>query len=201
LGLDTIRALVLSIGVFSQFNQGGLSGLDMEGMYRHSMRTGAIALAIAKKEGMGLQSADKAFMAGLMHDLGKLILSANLPAAYAEIARTSQKGSMSLFEAEMEKLGATHAQVGAYLLGLWGLPDIIVEAVAFHHHPGMCPACEMTPLTAVYAANILEHQSDNLSEMDVLEGKFDADYMAALDLAERLPEWAEIVCQMDQEAQ
>ena len=89
LGLDTIKALVLSLQVFSQFDAETLAGLSVESIWRHSVRTGALARAIARAERAPREVENDAFTAALLHDVGKLILAANLPheplhGAYAE---------------------------------------------------------------------------------------------------------------------
>ncbi len=195
LGFDTVKSLVLTVGLFSQFNQTALSILNIENIYKHSMGAGAIARGIAKSENMAEEQVDNAFMAGLLHDIGKLVLAASLPEAYREVLDLSRHGEVSLPEAEIEKLGATHAEVGAYLLGLWGLPYTVVEAVAFHHNPGNCPSTDFIPLTAVYAANILENHAP--AGMEDLGKKFDSEYIKRFDLNERIPVWAEISKQIE----
>jgi putative nucleotidyltransferase with HDIG domain len=189
LGLDTVRSLVLAIGLFSQFDQATLSSMHVQNIYEHSMKTGSISRIIAKMENMGKELVDNAFMAGLLHDLGKLVCAANFPEVYREVFKLSGHGEMAFHEVEMEKLGATHAQVGGYLLGLWGLPETIVEGVAFHHNPRNCPAQGFVPLTAVYTANILEHHTDVNAEKEDPWHNFDAEYFGILGLEERIPLW------------
>jgi HD-like signal output (HDOD) protein len=95
-----------------------------------------------------------------------------------------------LFEAERETIGATHAQVGAYLLGLWGLPDSTVEAVAFHHEPASCTLRTFAPLTAVHAANALLHSGVDGPES--VESRLDTEFLAAGQCSARLTDWQEI---------
>lgn len=95
---------------------------------------------------------------------------------------------MPLFAAEQEVFGATHAGVGAYLFGLWGLPSSIVEAVAFHHAPAANGLRAFSPLTAVHVANALEHA---LAQPEDAEQplELDAEYLATLGLEHRLDTW------------
>ncbi len=197
LGLDTVRALVLTIGLFSKFDTAALSTLHVEDIYRHSIKTGAIAKLIAKSEDPDKELVDNAFMTGLLHDLGKLVLAANFPDTCREILELSRHGEISFHEAEAEKLGATHAEVGAYLLGLWGLPEDIVEGVAFHHNPGGCAAKVFSPLTAVYAANILEHHARSNRRMEDLEKQFDGEYLMRFHLDGRIPAWEKVSEQIE----
>jgi hypothetical protein len=97
-----------------------------------------------------------------------------------------------LWEAEQARFGASHAEAGAYLLGLWGLPESVVEAVAFHHRPGFGPAGDggFGPLTAVHAADCLEHEADPARAIGPL-ASIAPGYLEALGLADRLPAWRE----------
>lgn len=96
-----------------------------------------------------------------------------------------------LHEAEKATIGATHAEVGAYLLGLWGLPDTIVEALAFHHSPGKCLNTAFSPLTAVHVADALCYERSEF-EKPLRESQMDADYLRTLRLLDNLPAWKEI---------
>src|SRR5579862_669245 len=128
---------------------------------------------------------DEAFVGGLLHDIGKLVLASNFPAEYARIVEIGRKGAESLVAAEENTLGANHAEVGGYLLGLWGLPVPVVEAIALHHHPGKSPTQAFGPLTAVHAANGLL----NLERGNSLDEEVDLKYLKALGLDVRLDSW------------
>jgi HD-like signal output (HDOD) protein len=158
LGIDIIRGLVLCINVFSQFNPMTLEKLGITSLWEHSAHVGAYAKIIAREEHADKKISDFSFTAGVLHDIGKLVLADNLPVQYFSALGTSARKDIELCETEKEIFGATHAQVGAYLLGLWGLPHSIVEAVAFHHTPMDYPETAFNPVTAVHAANYIEHQ-------------------------------------------
>lgn len=85
-------------------------------------------------------------------------------------------------------------------MGLWGLPDTIIEGVAFHHDPGSCPINNICPLTVVYAANILEHHANTTLGMEDLEQVFDEEYLTQIGLNERIPAWKDISQQIEMEA-
>lgn len=189
LGLDTVRALVLTIGLFSEFDNITLTKLNIEVIYTHSIKTGTLAKKIAKKEALDSELVDNSFMAGMLHDLGKLVLSANFPEIYHEVYELSKQENIQFHEAENEKIGVTHAEVGAYLLGLWGLPDSIVEGVAFHHSPENSLNYKFNPLTAVYAANILEKHCRKPIASEELLNFFDTDYLKKNDLLGKIQEW------------
>ena len=99
-------------------------------------------------------------MAGLLHDIGLLVLSTNFPEQYSEVLANLRHDRLSVCDAERAVFKASHEDVGAYLLGLWGVSDAIVEAVAFHHHPGERFQDGFSLLAAVHVANALEETSD-----------------------------------------
>jgi HD-like signal output (HDOD) protein len=102
----------------------------------------------------------------------------------------------SLAEAEEEVLGASHAELGACMLAIWGLPVGIVEAVALHHHPAQLFSKSFCPLTAVHAANAIEHaESSCASSLPV-----DSDYLEELELDDRLPLWWETCNQKEKDS-
>jgi HD-like signal output (HDOD) protein len=135
LGLDTIKSLVLSINAFSQLETRELEGFSLAALWNHSLGTAAAAKRIAQIEGAGPKVADEAFVSGLLHDAGKAALAFNFPQEYAQALRDPVDGEVDRLGAEQRAFGASHADVGGYLLGLWGLPVPVVEAIALHHQP------------------------------------------------------------------
>ena len=189
IGLDTVKALVLSVHIFTQFAPKELTSL--EGLWKHSLTTSLFAKIIAREENQKQTFIDDCFMTGLLHDLGKLILSVNLPDRYRQIHAGAIERNISLWDAEREVLGVTHSEVGAYLLGLWGLPDDTVEGLAFHHCPNACQRSNFSLLTAVHSANALAHEECAEKSMEVLP-HIDVDYLSKLGIANRLPRWKEV---------
>ena len=132
LGFATIRNLVLSAEIFSEFKiPRDLPDVDPEKLQNHAQRTAAACKSLAA----GRISADDAWLAGLLHDIGYWILIQECPRQLKEALDTARTEGLPLFECERRIIGATHAEIGAYLLGLWGLPYSVVEAVALHHTP------------------------------------------------------------------
>lgn len=192
LGLDTIKSLVLMVGVFSRASAARLpAGFSLDALWRHSMAVGACCQAISKAEDAGKEIASDACTAGLLHDLGILVLAANHTAAYGQILDLVRSKNLSLTKAEQAAFGCTHAQVGAYLLGIWGLPDSIVEAVAFHHYPSQCRARDFGPLAAVHAANALDHEAHGVNGGG-LATALDIEYLGQCGLEDRIGAWREI---------
>jgi HD-like signal output (HDOD) protein len=188
LGLATIRALVLSLKVFSQFDQRTMQEFSIHGLEQHSWMTGVLARRIAEMEQGERKLDDQCFLAGLLHDVGFLILAAGLPENYAGILRAARQGGKPVWEIEQVQLGATHAEVGAYLLGLWGLPDLVVEAVAFHHRPADCPSRGFSPVIAVHVADsFTRNLTPNHAEHP--GNPIDLACLAAAGLGGRVDEW------------
>lgn len=189
LGAETLRSLVLSTSVFKSFDAGA-SEFNPEALWKHSFAVGSVALALARAETPNKAVADEALQAGMLHDIGHLIIAAGIPDQYREIVQIARGEGKAMHEAEVDVLGCEHAQIGAYLMGLWGLPDGIVEAIAFHHDTDAVPGDDFTPHAAVYAANQLAH-----AYMDSTEGVDDA-LLADLGVLESHPDkrsvWFEI---------
>ena len=132
--------------------------------------------------------AEDAYTAALLHDIGKLMLANNLPDQFQKALDLSAESRMKFADAEQNVFGATHTGVGAYLLGLWGLPAVIVEAVAFHHTPARSDTRKFSPLTAVHAANALEHEISGVATRGE-EPALDMDYLAAIGVQDRIETW------------
>jgi HD-like signal output (HDOD) protein len=150
------------------------------------LQTAGAARVIAAQEGLDQTTLDDAFLAGMLHDIGKLVLAQSMPEPYAEVMRHVGTGYVAT--AEQEVLLTTHADVGAYLLGLWGLTDAVVEAVAFHEHPGMAPTETLGLPAIIHAADRLARfpdQTDPCSEQLQLDRRC----LEHLGMAERWPTW------------
>lgn len=193
LGMETVKSLVLSAKIFSQFDQRRMAFFPLDDLWDHSLQAGMCAKSVADAEQFPKEIADGAFMAGILHDLGKLVLAQNLPKLYRQVLSGSSDDHSLLWEIEQEHIGTTHAQIAAYLMGLWGMPDMIVEAIAFHHHPILVPG-DNDILTAVHAANALARANDGDDPETGWKRFIDQDYLQQVDLQTRLPGWLQ-TCQ------
>ncbi len=143
LGLERVRSLVLASSVFRLFPaDSGQAGAEPRvspaGLWTHALAAAFSAEAVARLAGT---PSEDAFLAGLFHDLGKLLLARQLPGPYAAVLDRVEESSVTLAEAESEMLGFTHARAGAWLLSKWGLPGSVVTAVSGHHpQPAGAPA-------------------------------------------------------------
>jgi HD-like signal output (HDOD) protein len=94
----------------------------------------------------------------MLHDVGKLILAWKLPDRLKMLLAAAAEEHRPLYEVEEQEDGFGHAEIGAYLLGLWGLPYTVVEAVALHHGPNRVPHRNFDAVAAIYVANLLAHE-------------------------------------------
>jgi len=157
LGINVVRSVILSLHVFNSFEHIGRNSFSLPMLWGHSMRTGAMARTIAQHEALPKDEADYAYIAALLHDVGKLLMEAHCPEECLRVYDVVRAENRRVAEVEAEQLGLTHAEVGAYLLGLWGLPTQVVHAVADHH----AAAHNEGPLSAadiVHFANLLDHE-------------------------------------------
>jgi putative nucleotidyltransferase with HDIG domain len=181
LGADLTRTLILAADLFSRYNPNTLRPFSIELLWEHSQAVAELAGAIAAAERADERVIRESALAGLLHDIGQLTLASQLAGPYREVMKAMRIDNLPAEEAERQILGTSHAEVGAYLLGLWGLPDAMVEAVAWHHHPSGCPSAGFTPLTAVHAADTILHAAENAEP--------DAEYLARLGLSNRWSHW------------
>jgi HD-like signal output (HDOD) protein len=157
LGLDTVKALVLCVGVFSELHPSATKSFSANFLWRHSMIVAAYAKKIAQEEGDSKELIEQAFIAGFMHDIGKLLLFSAMPDKYTEVTDLAYTEHLSHCQSEYRILNATHGDVGAYLLGLWGLSGSIVETTAFHHNLDHYPSPTFCPALIVHVADAIFH--------------------------------------------
>jgi HD-like signal output (HDOD) protein/CheY-like chemotaxis protein len=193
LGTETVKSLAVTVKVFSLFEDRGVEGFSTEGLMLHSMNAGRIANAIAGSEGADAVTRGDAQMAGMLHDVGKLLLAEYAPAEFNACLKDARTGGRALHEMEQEQLNTTHAEVGGYLLGLWGLPQPVFESVACHHNPSAwlhsrvdAPDAAPIPLW-VHAANLLEHAVT--AGEDPAEVRLELTESQLATVSERLPAW------------
>ncbi|GLH71967.1 signal transduction protein [Geothrix limicola] len=154
LGLDTVRTLVLTNSIFEQSKPLLTKCLSISDLWQHSLSVASGAKAVADCEKLGRSGVESAFVGGILHDVGMLILASNFAETYDKAADLVVTEKVIISTAEQEFFGVTHAEVGAYLLGLWGLPAEILNIVSLHHRVHLQDEGHMTPLIAVHAADI-----------------------------------------------
>jgi putative nucleotidyltransferase with HDIG domain len=189
LGIDLIKATVLTAGTMEKFRHLKFPGFSIEHMWEHAMQTAAFAKIIANEAELPRKDADSAFMSAMLHDIGKLLIAAHLPDTFSDILAHVRRQACTMAEAEGEIIGTNHAAVGAYLLGLWGLPDPMIDAVAYHHNPDRNPAAGINATIIIYIANAFAHAGSHLNDMDQAIEGLDKDLLETCALLPSLQSW------------
>jgi HD-like signal output (HDOD) protein len=196
LGLDTIKLLVLSIKLFEEFSDmAPEAGISEAGIWRHSLISARLAKRILIAENPDEHLAECAFLSGLLHDVGKLVFAANFPERYLSARRLGKRQPEQRWTIERNIMGATHGEVGGYLIGLWGFSEEIISGIVYHHHPEMDPMAGFTPLSAIHVANALVMQCEETVEAENASlQELNYDWLESQDLLPRLPVWRKM-CQ------
>jgi putative nucleotidyltransferase with HDIG domain len=200
LGINVLQNLVLSVEAFRCFQtKKPIPGFSIEEFYSHSQLTARIAGGMPRK-GI-LPSA--IVVAGLLHDVGKLVIAERTPDHFARALAGAKLEKRPLFSIEEELCGVSHAEAGAYLLSLWGLPYPVVEAVAHHHHPERIPQSHIDMISVVYVANLLahEHSGERTGGGALVQSAIDPKILALPDVAEQLPQWHQMAEEFAHEPQ
>ena len=196
LGLMRIRALVLREQIFRVCTMPRvIPHFSIEYIWDESLKVAELARLISKAEGQKEDRPDQAFSAGLLHDIGLLLLAC-LHEKFEQVIQVVHKDRVPICQAEMEILNVTHAEIGAYLLSLWGLPSRIIEAVASHHHPSDVAYDGLCAVTTTHMADVLTAQTSVPSEEDsivpLLAPGLDRNYLKRCGLEDRLDHWTKI---------
>jgi HD-like signal output (HDOD) protein len=180
LGVELLRGLALSAHVFASLAAAPAMGFSIDDHQREALS----AAQLARRFLADPVRAELAFTAALVHDVGKLIVAVAMPEAHAAIAATARRDGRTTLGVERELLGVSHAEIGGYLLGVWGLPFAIVEAVAFHHRPDQVSEAPMDVLAAVHVAG--------WATSGGIEGDLDEEFLERAGLLGELPRWLEL---------
>lgn len=163
LGFNTVRSLALSISVVDHFKGQSSSEYFVRGRFwEHSMGVAMLSKMLAEKKG-GRLNVDEAYIAGLLHDIGVIILDQFFQEKFSEILKLIHEGGMDFLEAEETIIGRDHARFGAVVTEAWNYPETLVATIANHHNPGY-EGDHADFVHAVYLANILEYRFNNNSD-------------------------------------
>jgi putative nucleotidyltransferase with HDIG domain len=201
LGLDTIKGLVLGVQVFSEMKSSSKL-FSLNNLMRHSMAVGACAKKIAAAETDDKAMIDHSFIGGILHDIGKLVLASRMQDQYDQAILLSREQTCSLREAELQVFHTGHDSVGAYLIGLWGFPGPVIEAVGFHHNLEGYPTESFSPALAVHVANALYYSqlqatgNNNEPELIGAPTELDFGYLDKLGLSNRIASWREMCAEI-----
>lgn len=157
IGIEPIKALVLSEQSFKLFKNRKIPSTYVQRLWNHSTMVAAFSRCIARYEGADKYDADTAFTAGMIHDIGKLIMLEYLPDDCLEYAGALTEDTYESLDVERMVFGTTHPNVAGLLLSKWGFTNNLLEPVIFHHKP-LWLHKEFSPLQAVFAADCFYHE-------------------------------------------
>ncbi|MBV9265744.1 MAG: HDOD domain-containing protein [Acidobacteriaceae bacterium] len=196
LGFDMLKNLALAMHVFQQYET-AIKSFDIESLWQHSFRTSLYAANIARLVAPSdSRLREQAQVAGLLHDIGHLLLACNMPDLFERAIQLASERGIDLFEAERELLGASHAEVGAYVLALWGLPDEITEAILHHHQ---VRSCESRVAFAVHIADALEYRHGS-KDLPGDRHQVDVALLEERGLVDEFKSWEESCCTLHTQA-
>jgi HD-like signal output (HDOD) protein len=185
LGVNILQSLVVKVEAFRIFVPSEhVEGFSIDEFDAHAELTAMLARMLKLPKHLS----DPAVVGALLHDVGKLVLATRVPKRFSEAIRAAGEREVPLHRMEMELFGVTHAEIGAYLLGLWGFSTFVTEAVAHHHHPGRVPHDGFDAVAAVYVANLLAHRAHQPPGA-LLSEPVDEDLLRSLGVAGQVPLW------------
>jgi HD-like signal output (HDOD) protein/CheY-like chemotaxis protein len=198
LGIQRIRGVVRSHSVEAECAPKLPEGFSLEELWLHSMACALVGQAIASADAQPTALVERTFVAGLVHDIGRLVMAASEPELYARtIGDIADPDSPDALNSETRIFKSTHPRIGAYLVGLWGFSEDVTHAVAYHHAPAQCPNRTLGPLAFVYAAEAFCRLPDGLS--DAAATPLDDAYFQAIGVANRLADWRRVADSLTKE--
>ena len=194
LGMNTVQHLTLASAVFAAYDvRDDFFGFSLTLLQQHALLAARIATRLLTTK----QEREEAFVSALLHDAGKLVLASRFPEVYRRLSMQATREGLPLTLLESAEFGTSHPEVGAYLFGIWGLPTVVVEAVAFHHDPSAAGRGRFDVGGAVHIADVLAHEmttpaNDGTGKRAV----FDGAYLDAAGLIDKLPAWRALAAGM-----
>lgn len=179
LGFQTTRNLITAAAVTGCFAAGQCAGFNDKAFWRHSIATAACARVLARRMRF---NQDYAFTAGLLHDIGRLVLVTTYPERYSEALAYRTANDCEMIEAERAVLGVDHVAAGAALAEHWNFSDTMRLAIAWHHEPEQAGAGFLAAI--IHVANAIVHALDIAREEDDLVPQVSAVAWTALGLSE-----------------
>ncbi len=189
LGVRMIRDLVLTAHLFESYPQSEQwTSFSFKQIHQRSMAVARAAQHIARAAKADRHVQAQAFLAGLLHDFGIVVLASHNPTEYHRIMAKASMMEQPVYAIEKLELGVTHAEAGAYLLTLWNLPPRVIEAVLFHHFPKSCNTAGFTPLTAVHVADALLPPATSVVGCD-MSSRLSTSYIESIGMEKELGSW------------
>ncbi|MBV1788308.1 HDOD domain-containing protein [Marinobacterium sp. D7] len=189
LGVRTVRGLSLAGHLNAHYPEASawkVFSFDM--MSQRALCVARLAQEICTPYGKGQALKDQAFLAGLLLDIGMLMLAAEQGQGYLKVMKYAARKQLPLHVVERMAYGVTHAELGAYLLNMWNLAPQVVEAVLLHHEPDEAVGDSFTPLSAAHIADALLPSIGNELDLD-LSASLSENYIDRINAKQYLPSW------------
>jgi HD-like signal output (HDOD) protein/CheY-like chemotaxis protein len=191
LGVEVIKILALMAEILDvHADLPARTGFSLRALRNHNLFAGRVAQRLLGETA----TVHDGFAAAVLQDIGLLVLTRGLPGLFEEIVARARESSRPYDIVERSLLGSGHAEVGAYLLTLWGLPYGIVEAVANHHQPARAGATSLDAVAAVHAAGAFAedvHPNHVAADLSI-DSRLDLDYLGLIGASAELPRWGEM---------
>jgi HD-like signal output (HDOD) protein len=187
LGTDMVAAVVLSQSLFRHYESLQLPDMDLQRVWAHCWETARLAQHICREQGLPAKTGEEAFLAGLIHEIGRFILIDNFPDQFKAACDQARRASRPLAASLRETFQATPSEVAAYILELWGLPDAAIAAVGALDNPQDDSAQGLTISAALYIANRIasaKFPPDSFSIED-----WNMEYLKSTGCADQIPVW------------
>lgn len=185
LGLDTLRSLVIAVSAHNLFKSTKSSlQLDLEKLWQHSLFTAICAKSIVRK--LGFNNPEKYFIAGLLHDVGKILMLNYINKYYEKIEDTANKGKYPFYLAEKKVLGYNHQEIGEKLVFFWKLPQLIIDVVGFHHQPEKIETKNNLAVAVISVANQISYKADYGFGYNILKSEFKQEVYDSIGLTHEL---------------
>ena len=184
LGMNTVRNMAVSVELFRNVSTASTVHSDY---ISHLHEHGSLVAGYARQLVLDRKQANEAFVAGLLHDVGLLVVAAYLPDRFTAVREACGNGNFAIRDVEYELIGANHSDIGAYLLNLWGLPYAVVEAVARHHDAFDLSERKMDATHAVAIAEaIVDSSLPGTQVREASDEALNKKYLEELGLLERV---------------
>lgn len=190
LGFDTIRILVLGVKIFSELKNNS-SAVSHAFLKDHSMKVAQCSKKIALDTSDDPDIINDCFLAGMLHDIGRLLLLVNCQDVYLPIVEEAKNEKALLVEKELQHFKATHGDVGTYLIGLWGFSGNILEAISYHNNINAYPRVTFSPALAVHVADALYYKFQPQHALGA-PPMIDLEYLEKTGLNEKMEAWEKL---------
>ncbi len=190
LGIDTVKNLILGVGAFTEIKASSKI-FPVKKLWSHSLMVGNCAKIIARAQSEDNDLIDNSFIAGLLHDIGKLVMLAKMDKQYEEATLLAGEEGICLRSAEKRIFNAVHDDFGAYLMGLWGMPGPVIEAIGFHHRLDNYPDNQFSPTIAVHLANAFYYEK-HPDTITTAPHAVNISHLKTIGLGDKIEPWREL---------